>query len=59
MNYYESALAGELDFADVRTAQQAGDARAGYLERANDESLALYERQFAAQFVANLDCDFA
>ena len=55
---YAAALAGDLDYAEVRTSDDAVWAANGYRERAEDESLPLDERRFAYDFVANLDCDF-
>ena len=56
---YAAALAGELDYAEVRTSQDAIWAANGYRERAADETLSIDERRFAADFVRNLDCDFS
>lgn len=56
---YRTALAGDLDYSEVRTSQDAVWAANGYRERAEDTSLSLDERRFALDFVRNLDCDFA
>jgi hypothetical protein len=56
---YAAARAGELDYSEVRTSQDAVWAANGYSERAADEGLPLDERRFAHDFVANLDCDFS
>lgn len=55
---YAAALAGDLDYAEVRTSQDAVWAYNGYRKRAEDEQLPLDERRFAYDFIANLDCDF-
>lgn len=55
---YEAARTGNLDYAEVRTSQDAVWAYNGYTERRDDESLPLDERRFAADFIRNLDADF-
>ena len=56
---YRAALAGDLDYSEVRTSQDAVWAANVYRQRAEDASLPLDERRFAYNFIANLDCDFA
>jgi len=53
-----AARAGELDFSEVRSTDDAIAARIGYQARAEDETLPLDERRFAYDFIADLDCDF-
>ena len=55
---YRAALAGDLDYSEVRTSQDAVWAANGYRQRADDARLPLAERRFAHDFLANLDCDF-
>jgi hypothetical protein len=56
---YHAALAGDLDYDEVRTGGDAEWAANGYRERAENASLPLSDRVFAREFIANLDCDFS
>lgn len=55
---HTAALAGTLDYSEVRTSGDAVWAGNGYRERVEDASLTPDERRFAHEFLQNLDCDF-
>ena len=58
-NYiYQAALAGDLDYSEVRTGGDAEWATNGYQERADNEALPFDERKFAFDFIRNLSADF-